>query len=186
MFSIARDVNKTAVGAIDVANTALNTIDGLKGNLKSGDVIGTIGTLNSITQNYTTVVGGKILGMESIKKFATAKGLYNPRDAAMGKQTFLQNVGGNIKTQIGKLPGVEGVKKFFQGFKFSDRRLKEDIRLIGKSPSGINIYSFKYYQIPGRYIGVMAQEVPWATHMTDTGYLAVDYSKVDVEFRRLH
>ena len=186
LFSIARDVNKTAVGAIDVANTALNTIDGLKGNLKSGDVIGTIGTLNSITQNYTTVVGGKILGMESIKKFATAKGLYNPRDAAMGKQTFLQNVGGNIKTQIGKLPGVEGVKKFFQGFKFSDRRLKEDIRLIGKSPSGINIYSFKYYQIPGRYIGVMAQEVPWATHMTDTGYLAVDYSKVDVEFRRLH
>ena len=104
----------------------------------------------------------------------------------MGKQTFLQNVGGNIKTQIGKLPGAEGVKKFFQGFKFSDRRLKEDIRLIGKSPSGINIYSFKYYQIPGRYIGVMAQEVPWATHMTDTGYLAVDYSKVDVEFRRLH
>ena len=69
---------------------------------------------------------------------------------------------------------------------FSDVRLKEDIQLIGKSPSGINIYSFKYKQLPGRYIGVMAQEVPWARQMTDTGYYAVDYNKVDVKFRRLH
>ena len=69
---------------------------------------------------------------------------------------------------------------------FSDSRLKEDIRLVGKSPAGINVYSFKYKQLPGRYLGVMAQEVPWARHLTDTGYYAVDYSKVDVEFRRLH
>jgi len=89
-----------------------------------------------------------------------------------------------LGTKIGAIGGA--VKTFFSGFKFSDRRLKEDIRLIGKSPSGVNIYSFKYYQIPGRYIGVMAQEVPWARHMTDYGYYAVDYSKVDVEFRRLH
>ena len=65
-------------------------------------------------------------------------------------------------------------------------RLKEEIRLVGKSPMGINIYSFKYKQLPGRYIGVMAQEVPWARHKTDTGYYAVDYSKVDVTFRRLN
>jgi hypothetical protein len=32
----------------------------------------------------------------------------------------------------------------------------------------------------------MAQEVPWASTMTDTGYYMVDYSKVDVEFRRIH
>jgi uncharacterized lipoprotein YehR (DUF1307 family) len=118
LFSLAGDTNKTAIGAIDVANKTLNTIDGLKGNLKSGDVIGTIGTLNSITQNYTTVVGGKILAMDSIKKFATAKGLFNARDAAMGKQTFLQNVGGNIASKIGKLPGAQGIKNFFGKFKF--------------------------------------------------------------------
>jgi hypothetical protein len=118
LFSLARDTNKTAIGALDVANKTLNTIDGLKGNLKSGDVIGTIGTLNSITQNYTTVVGGKILAMDSVKKFATAKGLFNARDAAMGKQTFLQNVGGNIASKIGKLPGAQGIKSFFGKFKF--------------------------------------------------------------------
>ena len=186
MFSLARDANKTAIGAIDAANTALNTIDGLRGNLSSGDVIGTIGTLNSITQNYSTVVGGKIVGINSVTKLAKNVGLYNPSAAQLGGQSFLQNVGSNLKTKIGKLPGADTVKSIFKGFKFSDRRLKEDIRLIGKSPSGINIYSFKYYQIPGRYVGVMAQEVPWATHMTDTGYLAVDYSKVDVEYRRLN
>jgi hypothetical protein len=118
LFSLAKDTNKTAIGALDVANKTLNTIDGLKGSLKSGDVIGTIGTLNSITQNYTTVVGGKILAMDSVKKFATAKGLFNARDAAMGKQTFLQNVGGNIASKIGKLPGAQGIKNFFGKYKF--------------------------------------------------------------------
>ena len=80
----------------------------------------------------------------------------------------------------------EGAKSFFTNFKWSDSRLKEDVKLVGQSPSGINVYSFKYKQLPGRYIGVMAQEVPWARHKTDTGYYAVDYSKVDVTFRRLN
>ena len=77
-------------------------------------------------------------------------------------------------------------KEFFKGFKWSDSRLKDHIRLVGKSPAGINIYSFKYKQLDGTYEGVMAQEVPWARTMTDTGFYAVDYSKVDVEFRRLN
>ena len=77
-------------------------------------------------------------------------------------------------------------KDFFKGFKWSDSRLKDHIQLVGKSPTGINIYSFKYKQSAGTYEGVMAQEVPWAREMTDTGFYMVDYSKVDVEFRRLN
>ena len=79
---------------------------------------------------------------------------------------------------------IASIGGFFRGF--SDARLKEDIQLIGKSPAGINIYSFKYKYTDGTYEGVMAQEVPWAREMTDTGYYMVDYSKVDVEFRRLN
>ena len=79
-----------------------------------------------------------------------------------------------------------GCVNFVTNFKWSDSRLKEDIRLVGKSPTGINIYSFKYKQSAGTYEGVMAQEVPWAREMTDTGFYMVDYSKVDVEFRRLN
>jgi hypothetical protein len=78
-----------------------------------------------------------------------------------------------------------GFRSAFKSF-FSDARLKEQIVKIGTSPMGINIYSFKYKNIEGTYQGVMAQEVPWATEMTNTGFYAVDYNKVDVEFRRLH
>ena len=96
------------------------------------------------------------------------------------------NVIGNRFTQIAS-SFKTGITKAFSsiGSIFSDSRLKEEIRYVGKSPMGINIYSFKYKQLPGRYIGVMAQEVPWARKMTDIGFYAVDYSKLDVEFRRL-
>ena len=70
----------------------------------------------------------------------------------------------------------------------SDRRLKKNINLIGKSPSGINIYSFEYIDSKwgkGVYQGVMAQEVPHATVHQSDGYLSVDYSKVDVEFKEI-
>tara|TARA_R100001369_G_scaffold33603_1_gene58697 strand:+ start:1645 stop:2718 length:1074 start_codon:yes stop_codon:yes gene_type:complete len=66
----------------------------------------------------------------------------------------------------------------------SDVRLKEDIELIGKSPAGVNIYSFKYKDKEGKYEGVMAQEVPWASQLNKNGYLEVDYSKIDVEFKK--
>ena len=68
---------------------------------------------------------------------------------------------------------------------FSDIRLKDNVKLIGKSPSNINIYSFNYKGSDDTYQGVMAQEVPWASSLHDNGYLMVDYSKTDVEFRRL-
>ena len=98
------------------------------------------------------------------------------KNAASG---FIQGVVSKYTTQA-----FNYAKDFIKGFKWSDSRLKEDIRLVGKSPTGINIYSFKYKQSAGTYEGVMAQEVPWARQMTDTGFYMVDYSKVDVEFRR--
>ena len=68
----------------------------------------------------------------------------------------------------------------------SDVRLKTDIKLTSKSPSGLNIYSFKYKGDDKTYEGVMAQEVPWASIKGNDGYYMVDYSKVDVEFKKLN
>ena len=130
------------------------------------------------------MVGGQIVGIDAVRSLATKAGLFNASAAQLGGQTFLQNVGQNIGSKLGNIGGA--VKSFFSGFKWSDVRLKENIKLVGKSPNGINIYSFKYKQSAGTYEGVMAQEVPWARQMTDTGYYMVDYSKVDVEFRRLN
>jgi hypothetical protein len=74
----------------------------------------------------------------------------------------------------------------------SDRRLKKNIKLIGKSPSGINIYEFqykvKYAQNygTGKFQGVMSDEVPWRAVSVDKGgYDMVDYSMIDVEFKQL-
>ena len=67
----------------------------------------------------------------------------------------------------------------------SDIRLKDDIKLVGKSPSGIKIYNFKYKGDGKTYQGVMAHQVPHASIVNDEGYLMVDYNKLDVEFKEI-
>ena len=146
-----------------------------------------VGYLKNTAIAKSVTAAGKTAISSFVGKGALSRGtaLHGSPIAATGFASVLKSVG-SISLGGGNTIGTvaSAVGTFFKGF--SDVRLKEDIKLIGKSPAGINIYSFKYKQLPGRYIGVMAQEVPWARHMTDTGYYAVDYSKVDVEFRRLH
>jgi len=67
----------------------------------------------------------------------------------------------------------------------SDVRLKKDIKLVGKSPKGIKIYNFKYIGDDKTYQGVMAHQVPQAATANEFGYLMVDYSKLDVEFKEV-
>ena len=70
------------------------------------------------------------------------------------------------------------------GFGFSDIRLKENVELIGKSPSNINIYKFNYKDNPTTYQGAMAHEVPWASIKHSNGYMMVDYNQIDVDFKK--
>ena len=91
-------------------------------------------------------------------------------------------VGGTVSTG----PGVGGGGG---NQSISDRKLKMNIKKIGKSKSGINIYTFNFKQPEkhghGLFEGVMAQEVPHATIKHPDGYLMVDYSKTDVIFKKL-
>ena len=73
----------------------------------------------------------------------------------------------------------------------SDKRLKENIKLIGQSEKGINIYEFKYIGKDGLYEGVIAQELLGtefenALVMGEDDMYAVDYSKLDVEFKQIN
>ena len=70
----------------------------------------------------------------------------------------------------------------------SDRRLKENIDLVGQSGKGLNIYQWNYKGVPDKkYEGVMADEVPKEARVIFEGGLqAVDYSKIDVEMRRVY
>lgn len=71
--------------------------------------------------------------------------------------------------------------------KFSDRRLKEHIRLVGQdAATGLNLYEFSY--IGGddrRFRGVMADEVeprfPEAVHYNALGYASVNYDLLGIE-----
>jgi hypothetical protein len=86
----------------------------------------------------------------------------------------------------GGSPFAQVIGAGLSAYQLSDIRLKEDIKLVGKSASGINIYNFKYKGDDKTYQGVMAHQVPHASHITDSGYLVVDYSQLDVEFKEIH
>ena len=67
---------------------------------------------------------------------------------------------------------------------FSDSRLKENIKPIGKLPNGVPIYSYKIKGTDLPQIGVIAQEAqlyrPNAVHLDPSGYLKVNYQEVAV------
>ena len=77
---------------------------------------------------------------------------------------------------------VVSIASAFPGFP-SDTKLKENIEEVGVSPDGYKIYEFNYKGFKDRWRGAMAQDVvktnPMAVHIQN-GYLAVDYSKIDV------
>jgi hypothetical protein len=78
-------------------------------------------------------------------------------------------------------PGLGGTSALGNIFGKSDRRLKENIRLIGKSFDGQNIYAYNFKGERLTQIGLMAQEVrervPDAVLEDREGVLHVDYAK---------
>jgi hypothetical protein len=70
----------------------------------------------------------------------------------------------------------------------SDRKIKKNINLIGKSPSGLNIYSFEYIDPKygqGLFQGVMSDEIPQEAVVFNGEHDMVDYSKIDVDFKQI-
>ena len=75
--------------------------------------------------------------------------------------------------------------------KRSDRRLKQDIELVGRDErTGLNLYEFAYKDMPHeRWRGVMADEVlqvmPSAVHTNAEGFMSVDYAALGLEMTKL-
>jgi len=61
---------------------------------------------------------------------------------------------------------------------FSDRRLKTDIQRVGQTDAGTPIYTYRYIWGGPVQMGVMAQDVPEAQVPDPSGFLRVDYSRV--------
>ena len=72
----------------------------------------------------------------------------------------------------------------------SDISLKQNIRYMYKSPSGLNVYSFEYKDESfgkGLHQGVMAHEVEHidGAVINFRGTKWVNYNKIDVEFKQI-
>lgn len=118
-----------------------------------------------------------LLGM-SMEEVAAEK------QAALAKQQQKSDTFGQIIGAVGSLAGTAMMA--------SDRDLKKNIKKVGKSPSGINIYEFEYKDKSdgeGVYQGVMSDDLPKEIKnkavTTKNGIDAVDYSVLDVEFKRI-
>tara|TARA_R100000231_G_scaffold27617_2_gene24635 strand:- start:2591 stop:3496 length:906 start_codon:yes stop_codon:yes gene_type:complete len=97
-----------------------------------------------------------------------------------------QTAGAQAQKDQGVDDIIGGVGDMAMNF-LSDRKLKKNIKLIGKSPSGINIYLFEYIDKifgEGVYQGVMSDELSNDAVISGK-YDMVDYSKIDVEFKKI-
>ena len=87
---------------------------------------------------------------------------------------------------MGALIGA-GAQLGAASIKYSDRRLKQDIELVGRDErTGLNLYEFAYKGEPGkRWVGVMADEVrevaPDAVHRGADGFDSVDYAALGID-----
>jgi len=76
------------------------------------------------------------------------------------------------------------------GALFSDVRLKENIVMVDRLASGLNVYEFNYIGCKERYRGLLAQEVieifPSAVELDPTGFYKVDYLKTGYALKRVN
>ena len=109
-------------------------------------------------------------------------GYYGAKNVSGFSATHYYQIGaGGVVTQLTQCSGG--------GFP-SEVSLKQNIRYIYKSPSGLNVYSFEYKDKKygeGIYQGVMAHEVAHIEGaIINMGeYKWVNYDKVDVEFKQI-
>lgn len=100
------------------------------------------------------------------------KNAYTQAKAASKAQTY---------STVGSLASSAIIAMAF----LSDRSAKTNIKKVGVSNKGTNIYEFSYVGHKDRYQGVMADEVPHAVIGEKNGYKIVDYNKTDVKFKKV-
>jgi hypothetical protein len=127
-------------------------------------------------QRQSTLLGIEYGGMAGAN--AGVQGAYGNQMAGFQMQAGMLNAQGAAAAQM-TAGGLSAL---------SDRRLKENISKIGRSPSGINIYSFSYKNNEhgrGLFQGVMSDEMPQKVVGSRGGYETVNYNMIDVEFKQI-
>ena len=127
------------------------------------------------------VMSGQQVGMPQMPSFSYAQSSQTPQymDAAKSQYSgALDQYSAEQAGMQGLMGGIGSMAKIgASAGMFSDRRLKRNIKRIGKLPSGVSVYSFDYIWGESA-IGVMADEVPWAVVKHESGYDMVDYARI--------
>lgn len=91
------------------------------------------------------------------------------------------NYQGQLQASQAKMGGLFGLlgTGLTAGIKYSDRRLKTDIRRVGRLDNGLSVYAYRMHGSNVTEIGLMADEVqqmaPEAVFEQPNGYKMVDY-----------
>ena len=150
--------------------------------LLPAQVAGMLKNLSTPTYAPTNTIPGTdfmgAMGLTNQSQQANANA-ENARNNAMIQGLF--SIGGSL---------AGAPKGSLDFMKFSDIRIKENIKPVGVLPNGLNVYEFDYKpQFKdiagyGKHIGVMAQEVekvmPYAVINANNGYKMVNYSMLGI------
>lgn len=177
----ARNINASLLG-LKNRRSALAGMPGLA--ISSGDFATRLAAQDAMMRRENKMAGIQV-GMQfgqsqmDLEK-SKAEAQYN---ALAAKKQARQQMWSSILSSAGQVAGA--------AIAASDYRLKEDITLIGKSEEGLNVYTFKYKGQQELYQGVMAQDLIGTKHedavlTMSNGMYAVDYSKLDVQFKQIN
>lgn len=149
-------------------NEPLNTLNAVR----TGAQV-TNPTFSSVPQQATTQ-GPDMLGAAQAQ-YGAQMGQYNAQQA--GQNNMMNGLFSLGSAYAGSPTGAAQIAGLF-----SDRRLKADIKLVGKLDNGLNVYQYRYKAGGPTQLGLMADEVekvsPNAVATHESGYKMVDYSKV--------
>lgn len=176
--------NRSLLGANDIENTRQMGI---------GQLLAT--QYNNSLNNATNVLPGlrsadamSLMGIGEFQRSMDTQRKQAPITALQtGTSLMSPFISGNghstSQTTNGILPMMMQAASIYK--QPSDPRLKKEIKYLGQE-NGHNVYEFKYKEGEQKYIGVMADEIQETNPEAVTeigGYLAVDYSKIGVNFR---
>jgi hypothetical protein len=168
----AAGLGRNLSGASTAAyGSAVNAGNSAGGNYQSAGM----NHLNGMNQGAATIGSGQNMQLSGLGNI-------------LNSQTQMA-VSGNENSVLGDLGGLMGgAASMYTAF--SDERLKENIKHVGKDErTGLNLYEFSYKWSPKRFIGVMAQEVkkkfPEAVNEL-SGYMAVHYDMLGLEMKEVH
>lgn len=163
--------------AFDEGQRAITGNMASKGLLNSGSALK---ALTSFGQN----IGNQYFNQYLDRLFQSSNQGFNAAQILSGAGGTSSSTGNSNSTSSGQTSSGIGslIGPIASAIAASDRRLKSNIRKIGKLANGLPVYSFTYINTGEQTMGVMADEVreafPEALGPRFNGYDTVDYAKL--------